>query len=187
MSNRPVAAVLILPGIGNSGPLHWQSEWERHDRTMTRVLQDEWEAPRCADWLARLNETVQSIAKPVVLVSHSSSCALVAHWCETASPESLAMVRGALLVGPSDPDGPNYPGAPTGFSPVPLRRLPFASIVVASDNDVYVSELQARRYAEAWGSDFVLLKGAGHINSDSGLGLWPDGLKLLDTLRTSRE
>ncbi len=24
------AAVLILPGLGNSGPLHWQSSWNRH-------------------------------------------------------------------------------------------------------------------------------------------------------------
>lgn len=175
--------VLILPGIGNSGPQHWQSEWERRDSSMRRVLQDEWDAPRCSDWVKRIDSVIAQQALPVVLVAHSSSCALVSHWVQQASAENIARVKGALLVGPSDPTGPNYPIGPSGFAPVPLRRLPFPSIVVGSDNDIYVDEAQARAYANAWGSQFVLLRGAGHINSESGLGHWPEGLKLLAELR----
>lgn len=182
-ASTPNSIVLVLPGIGNSGPQHWQSEWERLDPSMHRVLQDEWDAPRCADWVARIDSVIAQQSLPVVLVTHSSSCALVSHWVLQASAENSARIKGALLVGPSDPTGPNYPIGPSGFAPVPLNRLPFPSIVVGSDNDIYVSESQARTYASAWGSKFVLLRGAGHINGESGLGHWPEGLKLLAQLR----
>jgi predicted alpha/beta hydrolase family esterase len=103
----------------------------------------------------------------------------------TALPEHTARVRAALLVAPSDPDGPNYPVGPTGFSPVPLRPLPFASIVVASSDDRYVTAVRARQFADAWNSRFVLLENAGHINTASGHGAWPEGYALLSELRSN--
>ena len=174
---------LILPGLSNSGPEHWQSYWERQDSQCRRVLQDEWERPRCADWVATLSRAVASAQDEVVLVAHSSACALVAHWAASATGGAVAQVRGALLVGPSDPEGPNYPAGPSGFAPMPRRPLPFRSVVVASDDDVYVSVEQARSYAEAWGSTFVNVGAAGHINSASNLGAWPAGYALLKGLR----
>ena len=176
---------LILPGIGNSGPEHWQSHWERRDGSCRRVEQQEWDAPRCADWIARLDEAIAAESRPIILVAHSSACALVAHWAATASPDRTARARAALLVAPSDPDGPNYPVGPTGFSPVPLRRLPFPSTVVASSDDRYVSEARARQFANAWNSRFVLLENAGHINAASGHGAWPEGYALLSELRST--
>jgi predicted alpha/beta hydrolase family esterase len=174
---------LILPGLGNSGPGHWQSYWERQDPTCRRVLQTEWDAPRCADWVAGLDAAVAAEPVPVVLVAHSSACALVAHWARGAAPGAVACVRGALLVAPSDPEGPHYPAGPTGFGPVPLERLAFPSVVVASADDVYVSPELARAYADAWGSHFVDVGPAGHINAASGLGAWPAGYALLQGLR----
>ncbi len=84
---------------------------------------------------------------------------------------------------PSDPAGPNYPRGPVGFDPVPRVRLPFPSIVVASDRDPYVSSDRAREYAAAWGSRLVMLPDAGHINVASGHGPWPEGFELLVRLR----
>ena len=40
----------------------------------------------------------------------------------------------------------------------------------------------AGAYARAWGSEFVRLQNAGHINVDSGFGAWPLGLTLLQSL-----
>ena len=148
---------LILPGLGNSGPEHWQSQWERRGAACHRVIQDNWDTPRCADWVARLDATIMASAGPLILVSHSSSCALVAHWSAMASAESLAKVRGALLVAPSDPDGPNYPAGPTGFSPVPDQPLPFPTIVVASDDDPYVSLDRATEFAARWGAMLITM------------------------------
>jgi predicted alpha/beta hydrolase family esterase len=183
----PKRITLILPGFSNSGPEHWQSQWERIDPSCRRVEQAEWEAPRCADWVATLDEAISSAAAPVVLVAHSSSCAMVAHWARDAVASQRARVRGALLVAPSDPEGPSYPLGPTGFAPMPLDRLPFRSIVVASTNDIYVTAERAREYAVAWGSELVDVGAAGHINAASGLADWPFGRMLLARLHESPE
>lgn len=175
-------SVLILPGIGDSGPDHWQSHWERTDASFQRVNQTEWDAPLRSDWEACLDAAIIGAAHPVVLVGHSSACALVAHWAVGAGPARHARIRGALLVAPSNPDGPNYPVGPQGFSPVPMVRLPFPTIVVASTNDDYVTAKEARAYASAWGSRYVELEGAGHINVAAGYGPWPEGRALLDEL-----
>ena len=104
-----MVTTFILPGLGNSGPEHWQSYWEREDPSCRRVVQADWDTPHIADWVRTLSGAIADRKAPVALVAHSSSCALVAHWARAATPEALARVRGALLVAPSDPDGPNYP------------------------------------------------------------------------------
>lgn len=147
------------------------------------MLQSEWDAPDCADWVARLAKSLAAARVPVVLAAHSAACAMVAHWAAAPGAE-LGKVRGALLVAPSDPAGPNYPRGPVGFDPVPRARLPFRSIVVASDGDPYVTLERAREYAAAWGSEWVQLPDAGHINVASGHGPWAEGFELLARLRT---
>jgi predicted alpha/beta hydrolase family esterase len=179
----PAVATLILPGLYDSGPDHWQSVWERADPTCRRVAQADWATPRCADWVATLDAAVAAADGPVVLVAHSSSCLTVAHWARGADRAATARVRGALLVAPSDPDGPAYPAGPTGFAPVPTARLPFRSVVVASTDDPYVAFATARAWADAWGSTLVDVGAAGHVNTASGLGAWPTGYALLAGLR----
>jgi predicted alpha/beta hydrolase family esterase len=179
------ATTLLLPGLGNSGSEHWQSHWERNIPNCKRVSQDNWDTPHCCDWVARLDQFLAQLAQPVVLAAHSSACALVAYWSLIATPEHLNLIRGAMLVAPSDPDGPNYPLGPRGFGPVPLHHLPFATVVVASADDPYISPDRARHYASAWGSRFVLLEHAGHINAASGFGPWLEGLALLDSLHAA--
>src|SRR5690242_509135 len=176
---------LILPGLGNSGPDHWQSYWERHDSSCKRVIQSEWDAPHRKDWVARLGQAVAQHTTPSVLAAHSSACALVVHWAMSAPASLLQRIHGALLVAPSDPGNPNYPQDAVGFGPVPLSPLPFPSIVVASSDDRYVDPERARQYAEAWGSRFVLVQAAGHINAAAGFGPWPEGYALLDSLRAA--
>jgi uncharacterized protein len=180
---RLSAPVLILPGLGDSGPDHWQSHWERRDPDCRRVIQDEWDSPVCDSWVSRLGGELERAETPVVLAAHSAGCALVAHWAAQATPRAQRAVQGALLVAPSDPSGPNYPREPVGFDPMPMRRLPFRAIVVASDDDPYVSLERAREYAGAWGAALVMLGKAGHINVASGHGPWAEGYELLARLR----
>jgi predicted alpha/beta hydrolase family esterase len=65
---------------------------------------------------------------------------------------------------------------------LPLKRLPFPTLVVASSNDPYGSADHARRCAKAWGSELVEVGEKGHLNSDSKLGDWPEGFRLLQSL-----
>jgi uncharacterized protein len=175
---KSATRVLILPGINNSGPRHWQSLWERENPDFKRVQQREWDAPVRAEWVERLQNEISSSDVPATLVAHSSACALVAHWAS----HHTGPVRGALLVGPSDPEAASYPPGPRGFAPMPLIRLPFRTIVVASTNDYYVTAERAAYFAQCWGSSITFVGNAGHINSDSGLVSWPEGFALLREL-----
>ncbi|HEX2660556.1 MAG TPA: alpha/beta hydrolase [Polyangia bacterium] len=171
---------LILPGINDSGPEHWQTRWERMLPVARRVKQAEWDRPACADWVATLGRTVTDTAGDVVLIAHSLGCLLVAH-AVTARALTPA-VRGALLVAPPDPDAPSFPDCATGFRPLPLQRLPFPSVLIASQNDAYSSISFSTRIADAWGSRFIDAGRAGHLNAASGLGDWPAGRAYLNEL-----
>ncbi|SDX75216.1 RBBP9/YdeN family alpha/beta hydrolase [Hymenobacter psychrophilus] len=169
--------ILTVPGLGSSGPAHWQTRWEQH-YGCRRVEQRDWQHPVCADWLAALDAAVSAAPGPVVLVAHSLACATVAHWAATATRP----LAGALLVGPADVDRRAQLPEVRGFAPMPLARLPFPSIVVASENDEYVSLARATEFAAAWGSRLVNVGALGHLNSESELGLWPQGWALVQEL-----
>jgi len=170
--------VLLLPGLFNSGPDHWQSYWERANSSCLRVVQRDWETPVRTDWVATLETAVADFGPDAVLVAHSTACALVAFWAAATS----RTVRGALLVAPSDTEALTYPAGGKGWQPMPLAVLPFPSIVVASSDDEFCTLERGRVFAEAWGSRFVNIGAAGHINSASGLGAWSRGKKLLADL-----
>lgn len=172
------STVLILPGIGNSGPEHWQSLWGKANPSFARVRQRDWDRPVCSEWLDVLEKSVAGVGANAVLVAHSLACALVAHWAARTN----FRIKGALLVASPNPDGPNFPKEAVGFSPLPLKPLSFPSIVVASTNDPYGSVEFAKSMASAWGSCFVNIGPAGHINSKSGLGEWNEGFSLLQQL-----
>jgi predicted alpha/beta hydrolase family esterase len=50
---------------------------------------------------------------------------------------------------------------------------------VASTDDPFVTRERARIFADAWGSRFVEIGAAGHVNADSGYGDWAEGERLL--------
>lgn len=173
--------VLLIPGLYNSGPDHWQSIWQSHHLDYKRVQQKDWNTPRCADWIATLDHALSAAGGPFVLAAHSLACATVAHW--SAKFPNNGRVLAALLVGPSDVEAPTYPPGTLGFTPMPLTRLPFRSLVVASSDDPYVTLHRAETFAAAWGSEFINLGRAGHINTDAGYGPWPQGEEWLEKLR----
>lgn len=174
-----VPTILIVPGLGSSGPEHWQTLWGQQHTEFVRVEQRDWETPVCSDWVATLDKAVmQHEPAHVVLVAHSLACATVAVWAK----QYKRRIKAALLVAPADTEAEGFPHGPTGFKPIPLEPLPFHSIVVASTNDPYVTEARARQFAKAWGSEFVSIGEAGHINTAGGFGEWEEGLDLLKRL-----
>jgi len=171
---------LVLPGLSNSGVDHWQSYWCMAFRNASRVLQDEWDNPRLADWLPRLEAAIANGTRPAVLICHSLSCSLAAHWAARNKPGRVAA---ALLVAPSDVESDAHtPPSTRDFAPIPLKPFPVPSLVVASVDDPFVTVARAEQFAKAWGSDFSNAGELGHINSASRLGLWPQGLLMLGQL-----
>jgi predicted alpha/beta hydrolase family esterase len=166
--------IVIVPGYSNSGPDHWQSRWERKLSTARRVEQDDWERPLREAWVARLADTVADCRQPVVLVAHSLGAINVVH----AAPSlPRGRVRGAFLVAPADVERPELPDTiDRAFAPIPRDPLPFPSLLVASRSDSYCAYERAEDFAFAWGSALLDAGEAGHINTASGYGPWPEGL-----------
>ena len=170
------APVLLLPGWQNSGPDHWQSLWETA-YGYPRVEQHDWLRPLRGDWIARLEDVLLQQSAPVVLVAHSLGCLLVAAWAaHTRNPQR---VKAALLVAPGDAEREELRPVLTSWSPIPMQPLPFKSILVGSRNDPYCSLARAQSFASAWGADFIDAGSLGHLNTESGLGAWPNGHELL--------
>jgi len=167
--------VIIVPGWRDSGPGHWQSLWAERMQSARRVVQDDWVSPKREAWVGALERLILAQEQPVVIAAHSLGCIATAHLGEAAA----SRIAGALLVAPADPE---RRAALNDFAPVPYARLPYRSIVVASSNDPFCPVRLAGAYARAWGSEFVRMQNAGHINVDSGHGDWPLGLALLESL-----
>lgn len=166
--------ILIVPGLGGSGPDHWQSRWQQNLSSGRRVEQDDWDAPAPEAWRARLVAAVAAAAKPVVLVAHSLGVVAVA---QAAPSLPAGKVRGAFLVGlPDIEDEGAAPPEARAFAPVPRDPLPFPSVLVASRNDPCCAYDRAEDFAYAWGAALVDAGESGHINGASGHGPWPEGL-----------
>jgi predicted alpha/beta hydrolase family esterase len=175
--------VIIIPGLGGSGPEHWQTVWCARLARCLRVSQRDWDRPDRELWLQALRQAVEAAHAPVVLVAHSLGCALVAHAVRRWPALCARAVGAALLVAPADVDSPAHtPPETHGFAPMPLGRLPFAATVIASSDDPYVSFARARGFAVAWGADFVDAGTLGHINAASGLDDWAAGRRALAAL-----
>ena len=174
-----MANIFIIPGLGNSGPEHWQTWFEKQLPGAVRIDQKEWDAPACEEWITGINFALKDVDPgEVILVGHSLGCVTIAQWAQ----QSKFPVKGALLVAPSDIESPVYEFPATGFTPIPLSPLPFPTIVVTSDDDHWVSLDRAKFFAEKWGSELVNIGKAGHINAVSGYGPWPEGIDILKRL-----
>lgn len=172
---------IIVPGWGGSEPAHWQTSLE-HELGATRIAVRDWYAPAPAPWVTALDAAIAACARPPVLIAHSLGCVVIAHW----AARMRRNVRGALLVAPADIEAGALKLTP--FAPLPSGPLPFHSIVVASDNDPYVSAERANAMAQRWNSSMWMLEQSGHINVASGHGPWPLAHSLLAQLQiaTSR-
>ncbi len=174
--------ILIVPGLNNSNPQHWQSRWERQREDCRRVDLGMWDDPHRNTWVNKLNLAIHQADRPVVLVAHSLGCLAVAWWAEYEQPSYGNPVVGALLVAPPDVDRPGADPRLARFGACPRKPLPFLSFLAASQNDHYCKLRTARMLAADWESSFVFAGAVGHINADSGIGDWDFGKDLLDRL-----
>ena len=171
--------ILVVPGLHDSEPAHWQSRWEAGLSDIERVQQADWHAPHLETWLATLRERAEN--RPgAILIGHSLGATLIAH---LAARHPDLEIGGALLVAPADPElRISRVHGIASFGPLPAEPFGFPAILVASRTDPYMAQDRARIIANLWEAAFVDAGDAGHINVASGHGAWPEGLRLLDQL-----
>ncbi|MDO7843224.1 RBBP9/YdeN family alpha/beta hydrolase [Sphingomonas immobilis] len=172
--------ILTVPGLGGSGPTHWQSLWESSRPDTVRVELGMWNTPHRNAWVTKLDQAIRSAQAPVILAAHSLGCLAVAWWAELTRQPYGWPVAGALLVAPADVDRHGAQDTIKALAPAPKTPLPFPSIVVASSDDPWIDIERAHSLAVSWGSHFVDAGPQGHLNAASGIGWWSEGQELLD-------
>lgn len=174
------ADILIIPGLGGSGPEHWQTRWEGRLPNAARVHQADWDAPDEGAWTARIVEAVLRCERPVVAVAHSLGVIALVRAAPRLAERGGAgrgRVAGAFLVAPPGEDALEaLPAVDPAFRPFPTDPLFFPSVLVGSATDPYADREETATLSAAWGSAFVDAGEAGHINAASGHGPWPEGL-----------
>lgn len=164
--------VLTLPGLYGSGPGHWQSRWEALHPWFERVEQDDWNTTHLETWAARLDQALRKSDQPVLVAAHSFGCLTTVHAVANGAPH----IAGALMVAPADPEKFGVAEVLRG------RALPFPALVLGSTTDPWMTHERAEYWAGQWGAQYRCLGAVGHINAETGLGDWPEGLALLDSL-----
>jgi uncharacterized protein len=180
--------VVIVPGLRDHVPDHWQSLLQRRLPRSCMVEPLRRHKLSRAARVAALDETLTRIEGPVLLAAHSAGVMITAHWARRYERK----IDGALLATPADLEEPlpeGYPSleeiADNGWLPIPRQRLPFPSVVAISRNDPLGRVARMHEYAHDWGSRVVDLGDVGHLNPDSGYGEWPCALDLLRSLLIS--
>lgn len=165
---------VLVPGLHGSDAHHWQTHWHHHQPWLRTLHMADWHRPRLDAWQRALDQALEGIRKPAVLIAHSFGCLASAVYA-THHPEKVA---GLLLVAPAWPRGPGLE-PPAGPLPVPAR-------IIASTTDPWMDLADSRDLARRWGAAFRNGGDLGHINSVSGIGEWRRGLEDLRWLLAQR-
>jgi predicted alpha/beta hydrolase family esterase len=179
------ATVLIVPGLRDHAPGHWQTLLAARTSHAVSVEPMGRDNVDLGVRLDAIETAASAVTGPLIVVAHSAGCIMVAHWAgRTKRP-----VEGALLAVPPDLEAPMPAGYPTmealetaGWFPIPRERLRFPSIVAASLDDPLGRFDRISALSEAWGSRLVDLGAVGHLNPASGYGDWPRADQLIAEL-----
>lgn len=181
----PRRNLLFVDGWHGPDPGDWQERWAAEVPGAVRVVQDEWQRPERDAWVERLDaaigEALAASGEPPVLVGHSLGALTVAHWVAAGAGRPVAA---AMLVTPADVET-HQRAEIRGFAPLPTARFPFPALLVASENDSWMTPGRARHVAACWGARLVSAGPVGHLTVDGGFGPWPHGIDLLDDFLTT--
>ena len=162
---------LILHGWGGSDAPHWQAELAAtlasDYGTVCFPLLDNCHFPSKNRWLKQLKQLIAEF-KPDTIVCHSLANTLWFWLCE----EEQVEIENLYLVSP--PSLSCDIETIKSFFPVALPPRLYAKNIqlVVSDDDPYITVLEAQSIADYYHTPLKTIHNAGHINADSGYGKW---------------
>jgi predicted alpha/beta hydrolase family esterase len=181
------ATVVLVPGLRGHVEDHWQTRLAAAlpgARTVPPLGRTD---PGLRARVTLLDQVVEDVDGPVILVAHSAGVLVTVHWAAQYSP---TRVVGAVLATPpvlAAELPAEYPSIDElrahGWLPIPRLPLPFPSIVAASSDDPLGNPVRLHSLAASWGSRVHELGAVGHLNPASGFGDWPEAVELIDRLR----
>ena len=178
------ARLVVVPGLHGSGAAHWQTWLEAQFPGALRVEQAAWDVPDLAAWAGRVAATLEEAGPgPHAVVAHSFGCLAALHLLQqagqgggahavpagaaTAAASAAWRIAELLLVAPAEPVRFGAAGR------LPQGRIEVPTCVVASDTDPWMTAANARAWALRWGSVWINLGDAGHVNVAAGFGPFP--------------
>jgi predicted alpha/beta hydrolase family esterase len=169
--------VLIVHGLGGSGPGHWQTWLSRRlpeqGVDVSYLDLPDPDEPRPEAWLGVLLAEVERLgSEGLVMACHSLGAVT---WLHLAARTDRRLAERALLVAPPSAGA----GVPViaEFVPAPLdaeavARAAGSTRLVCSDmGDPYRPE--GPELYEPLGIPIDVIPGGGHLNTDAGYGPWP--------------
>ena len=185
MIDQQNTTVLIVPGLRDHVPQHWQTLLVRRLSKVKTVAQLEHDKLNLDARIKAIQATIETIDGPIIVVAHSAGTLMMAHWAK----QHTANIQGALLVVPPDFETPMPAPYPTleqlkanGWLPMPRQPLPFPTLVCVSNDDPLAHVDKVISLATAWHGEMVFLGNVGHLNPASGYGDWPLADQLIQKL-----
>jgi len=196
------ADIFIIPGIEGKNGDHWHNRWLSKLPSAHLVEPGGGDTSQeKKDWTTRIVAAATAASKPAILVAHGGGITALMR----AVPELPdGKIAGAFLVAAQDPDREHaQSGAPVAYTngvdrdvdapeptdslpathgtsgpgaTMPLTRLPFPAMLIASGNCPNCAPDRAKTFADAWGAMLVEAGDVGGLDAASGHGPWPEGL-----------
>jgi predicted alpha/beta hydrolase family esterase len=178
-----MADYLIVPGLNNSGPEHWQTQWQQQLDSVARVEQQHWEKPELDTWADNVVEQIKQ-TQPRWIIAHSFGClatvrALTREKVRKQERAELSSVEGLFFVAPADPDK----FAVRDLLPEETLKTP--AVIVGSFTDPWFGWEKLALLAKQWNVPLLSAGDAGHINVESGHGAWKEGWDLFRQFQNS--
>tara|TARA_R100001369_G_C3326287_1_gene169831 strand:- start:1664 stop:2239 length:576 start_codon:yes stop_codon:yes gene_type:complete len=169
--------LLNVPGIGDSGLTHWQTNWEMSFPEIKRVIQDDWEHQNCNDWVKTLEIVIRNNQdRPIILISHSLGGGAVIH---ANALDKLQHVKGVFIVALPDIEREDFPEDCSGFIPMPKKVLSIPGVMISSETDEWCEINVAEEWAEILNVPLINIGNKQHICGASEFETWEEGKRLL--------
>jgi len=172
----------MIPGWQGSGPGHWQTwltaQLTEAGREVRHPEFADLDNPDLDDWLRALRRSLAGLPDDGYdVVAHSLGAVLWLH--HVNAPSDSPRAARVLLVAPPSPST-SIPEI-AAFYPPPMdidtvRHSADGTVLVGSDNDEYLPEGIAAAYGVPLKIATTIFTGAGHLNTESGYGEWPNVL-----------
>ena len=182
------ATVVLVPGLRGHVEDHWQTRLAASLPGRPHGAAARPDQPGLRARVTLLDQVVEDVAGPVVLVAHSAGVLVTVHWAAQYSP---TRVVGALLATPPTLAAelpPEYPSIARAAGPrlaadsrVGRCRSPASSRRAATTRSA--TRCGCAALAAPWGSRVHDLGAVGHLNPASGFGDWPEAVELIAELR----
>jgi uncharacterized protein len=177
--DKNVLKIFTVPGLHGSGKFHWQTRWETL-YGFNRIEQECWDNPDFSTWSKSLYMTLERsiVETKAVLIAHSLGCHLVVK----SLPVISNIVKCVLLVAPPDLNSGIINKDLSSFLQSDVKKLSVPGILVYSENDPFAGTDYSEKFGTDLGIERISIGNCGHINSDSNLGDWDEGIVFLNNL-----